>query len=478
MLHNHVATTQRRAARRDGVDSLLELVRSPRWLSAMVKGNGINDESVSLQRDDVGPQQFKNGEIHDWYRLVLGYSDHLVGALLDEFKLGPEAAVLDPFSGAGTTAVECKKRGINCWAVDANPSSCFATKAKTNWRIDRSELVRLGLEITSAFQKRRGNLRLLESDRTTLYVTTSGMVKRGWITRSRLFDVIALKHAIDEFTSASRVRELLRLAAMHVLVHTASNVRFGPELYCGQPRNDPVLDAFLHRVLSMAADLEATDVCPPAETFVRCADSRKLSAKLINAPSAGFDAVITSPPYPAEHDYTRNSRLELAYLENVRDVMSLRYVKRSMVRSHTKGIYKTDCDDVHVTDFSRLQRIVRRIEKQLAWKTASKPATDKTRDCGFERLYGKVTQEYFGGMRRHFRALRPLLKDSAHCAYVVGDQSSYFQIKIPTAKLLGEIAATEGFEVTEIRKWRERWSTGTKRFLKEHILFFRPSTPA
>jgi adenine-specific DNA methylase len=226
----------------------------------------------------------------------------------------------------------------------------------------------------------------------------------------------------------------------------------------------------------MASDLEATDACPPAEVFVHCGDSRTLSAKLLlNAPLGGFDAVITSPPYPTEHDYTRNSRLELAYLECVRDKTSLREVKRGMVRSHTKGIYNTDTDDMQVRDYERLQRIVRRIENKVARKIAKKAASDKSRDCGFERLYGKVTQEYFGGMRRHFRAVRPLLKVSARCAYIVGDQSSYFQVKIPTAELLGEIAITEGFEVTEIRKWRERWSTGTKRFLTEHILLLRPS---
>lgn len=454
---------------------MLELVQSPRWLQVMLKADSSTQEGVFKREVTVAPQQFKNGEIHDWYRLVLGYSDHLVAALLDEFALGPAATVLDPFSGAGTTAVECKKRGISCWAVDANPSSCFATRTKTNWRIDRSEIVRLGLEITSAFSSTRMNVRSLEADATVSYLVSSGMVNRGWIGRDRLLDVIALKHAIDALVPERRTRELFRLAAMHVLVQTASNVRFGPELYCGQPRSDPVIDAFLHRVLSMATDLEATDACPPADIFVRCADSRKLSAKRIKAPSVGFDAVITSPPYPTEHDYTRNSRLELAYLECVYDRPSLRLVKRGMVRSHTKGIYKTDSDDVHVSDCERLQRIVRRIENKVARKIAKKAASDKSRDCGFERLYGKVTQEYFGGMRRHFRAVRPLLKDSARCAYVVGDQCSYFQIKIPTAELLGEIACAEGFEVTEIRKWRDRWSTGTKRFLKEHILLLRPS---
>src|ERR1700722_3184293 len=91
------------------------------------------------------PQTFLNGEVHDWYRLVLGFSDHLVASLIQEFDLSAGSTVLDPFSGSGTTAVECKKRGINCVAVDANPVGCFASHVKTNWALNRDWLMLLSL---------------------------------------------------------------------------------------------------------------------------------------------------------------------------------------------------------------------------------------------------------------------------------------------------------------------------------------------
>jgi hypothetical protein len=85
-------------------------------------------------------------------------------------------------------------------------------------------------------------------------------------------------------------------------------------------------------------------------------------------------------------------------------------------------------------------------------------------------LYGTVVREYFGGMRRHFRSLRPLLKSGAKLAYVVGDQSSYLRVHIPTAELLSDIAAREGLKTNEIRKWRGRFSSTTKTELEEHVL--------
>src|ERR1035441_2371862 len=89
----------------------------------------------------IHPQAFKNGEVHDWYKLVLGYSDHLVAGIVREFQLSPGSTVLDPFCGSGTTAVECKKLGVDCWAVDANPASCFAARVKTNWRLLPTKLI-------------------------------------------------------------------------------------------------------------------------------------------------------------------------------------------------------------------------------------------------------------------------------------------------------------------------------------------------
>ncbi len=64
-----------------------------------------------------------------------GYSDHLVSALLDRFELTHTDHVLDPFCGAETTLVECMKRRVSAVGIDANPSGCFATRVKTNWKL-------------------------------------------------------------------------------------------------------------------------------------------------------------------------------------------------------------------------------------------------------------------------------------------------------------------------------------------------------
>jgi SAM-dependent methyltransferase len=88
----------------------------------------------------VGPQELENGQIHDWYRIVHGYSDHLVSGLLAEFDIDRKDLVLDPFCGTGTTLVECMKKSISSVGVDANPSSCFAARVKTKWDLSTALL--------------------------------------------------------------------------------------------------------------------------------------------------------------------------------------------------------------------------------------------------------------------------------------------------------------------------------------------------
>lgn len=92
---------------------------------------------------------------------------------------------------------------------------------------------------------------------------------------------------------------------------------------------------------------------------------------------------------------------------------------------------------------------------------------------GFEKLYGKVTKLYFGGMARHLESLRPVLRPNARLAYVVGDQASYLRVMIRTGKILGDIAKEFGYEVERIDLFRTRLATATKKQLREEVIILR-----
>ena len=301
-------------------------------------------------------------------------------------------------------------------------------------------------------------------DPTYKYLETFGFLERGWISEEPLRKVIAAKKSISGLSADAPYKQLFTLALMSVLVNSASNVKFGPEIYCSTSKSDSaVLEDVLTKVREMSAELSiVSGIVLPAFTMVLNGDSRECS-KVIRAHSKRkFAAVICSPPYPTEHDYTRNSRLELALLEEVTNIESLRLIKRQMIRSHTKNIYKADDDAALVASIPEIQRIATRLDRKSA-RSGS----------GFVRYYPFVVREYFGGMYRHFQSVVPLLKEGANCAYVVGDQCSYLKEFIPTAELLSIVAAKAGLETVEIRRWRARKSTTGKRRIDEKILLLK-----
>jgi hypothetical protein len=414
---------------------------------------------------DTAPQAFRNGEIHDWYRTVWGYSDHLVASLLNEFASQGSVRVLDPFCGSGTTLVECMKNGVDSAGVDANPVSCFVAKAKTNWTL-QPERLRALLEDVEDVYLHRNNFDL-RKDKTFEYLHASGMVDRGWISVGPLKRILAIKLSIRELRTSRQYKDALTVALLDTLIRCASNVRFGPELYCGPRRKYVrVFSQFAKRVLAIADDLQIAQ--RSAMKFGTAAviegdarDCRDLSPAL-GRPK--FSHVICSPPYPAEHDYTRNARLELALLECVSGSETLRAIKRTMMRSHTKNIYSKDEDAAYAEGTPMLARLVREIDNRASTKTH-----------GFAKLYSRVTREYFGGMARHLMNLHAILTPRAVLAYVVGDQSSYLQVQIPTARILGHLAQRCGYELLEIRQWRSRPTPSSHRTIKENVLVLRRS---
>jgi hypothetical protein len=174
--------------------------------------------------------------------------------------------------------------------------------------------------------------------------------------------------------------------------------------------------------------------------------------------------VITSPPYPNEKDYTRTTRLESVLLGFIQSKADLQALKRDLVRSNTRGVYKADTDDEWVSSHAEIQRIAGAIEKR-------RQELGKT--SGFERLYHRVTKLYFGGMMRHLEELRTVLRPGAQLAYVVGDQASYLRIMIRTGQLLASIAEPLGYEVVAIDLFRTRLATATKEQLREEVVVLR-----
>ncbi|MGD1156537.1 MAG: DNA methyltransferase [Terriglobia bacterium] len=415
---------------------------------------------------------------HDWYRFVLSFPPHLVRDYIDRFGLNSDTRVLDPFCGTGTTLVECKKLGIPSIGIEPNPVPFFASEVKVAWTVDPDAFLDHAMEVGHLTSEKLESQGIEDGDDFPLFRTRVKHQKvppQLWTLPPEAHDLLLAESIsplplhktlvlLETLTNQSdeRFSRYERLALAKALVSVISNLHFGPEVGIGPPKKDaPVVSAWLNVVRTMVDDLRTLRGKAHVQTLVYRADARQLRSVL--RPTS-IDAVITSPPYPNEKDYTRTTRLESVLLGFVRNKQDLRCLKQTLLRSNTRGVYKADQDDLLVADNKEIQRIADAIERRRI---------ELGKTSGFERLYPRVTKLYFGGIARHLSELRSVLRPGAQLAYVVGDQASYLRVMIRTGQLIAEIARGLGYEVIDIDLFRTRLATATREQLREEVVILR-----
>jgi DNA modification methylase len=409
-------------------------------------------------------------KFHDWYRFVLSYPPHLVRDYIEDFGLTSDDLLLDPFSGTGTTILEAKIQGIPSIGIEANPVAHFAGSVKTSWDVDIDQLKKITekvrTEVTKTFKREGisdqpseenlafGNLKGFNEEQANVILTDS-------ISPLPLHKCLTLLQSINKHKKTP-FYQYLALALANAAVYEFSNLRFGPEVGVGKIKVDyAVLESWYSQISKMISDLESKVGMESVRANIILNDAREVGSLL--APNS-ISAVITSPPYPNEKDYTRTTRLESVLLGFINNKKELQTFKRGLLRSNTRGVYKGDTDDLYVANFPEIQKIASDIELRRL---------ELGKDSGFEKLYHTVTKLYFGGMAKHLTELKKVLKPGAQLAYVVGDQASFLRVMIRTGHLLGEIAESLGYELVRIDLFRTRFSTATKSDLNEEVVILR-----
>jgi DNA modification methylase len=419
---------------------------------------------------------------HNWYNFVLGYSPQFPNFMLDREKVTNSDFVIDPFMGTGTTMIACKQRGIRSLGVDANDFMVDTARVKLNWTVDiralKIFLDKLIERVQYEFQRYPTQVQLepvvLQQGLFDIPKITGDGVTHSWetlvkrrpsmllpkyISDKPLGRLFIIADAIKTETPIGEIQNFFNLA-LDSLIVPVSNVRYGPGFGMIKPKTDmPVLELFIEKANRMIRDLQG--VSPfQAQTYseVVLGDTRQL-LQFCKPNSATF--MITSPPYPGDHEYTKHTRLELLFRGYATTHEQFQVIKRRMIRASTTNIYREDQEGSHVRDLTNLQNLTQLIQDRLDEDSAT---------SGFEKLYTKLVWEYFGGMDRALRDCLKVLQPGGKIALLVSDSHAFKMVHIETAALLREIGIRVGFQDSEIILWQFKPSTSHQYALRENIL--------
>lgn len=416
-----------------------------------------------------------NFPFHNWFNFVLGYSPEFPNYVIKREGVDNRHFVVDPFMGSGTTLVCCKENKIKSAGIDANDFFQFAAETKLNWDVDIPK-IRLAREnllsrIAACFndfawpadsgqslflnKKKRGDFKKYARE------NRPEMLPDKYISDAPFSKIHIIKKEICGFPrKKNSVAEKLFLLALAKITLPSSNVRYGPGFGIIPPREDAdVLTLFRKQTDTMISDLSSiSQNTRKTQSRTYLGDARELS-KILEPKSVDF--MITSPPYPGDHEYTKHSKLELILLDHADDINKFRVIKKRMLRGSTTNIYKEDEEGELIKDIKSIQKITNEIDKRLKKDGAT---------SGFEKLYTKLIWEYFGGMYKVFLEAHKVLRPGGKFMLLVSDSHAFKMVHIETAKLLGEVAKKAGFKKSHIELWQYKISTSHKYKLLENIL--------
>lgn len=361
----------------------------------------------------VTPQSLATAPIHRWFVFPHSFGRELVWRLLEEWDLGPEDHILDPFVGAGTTLLAAKEKGIPATGVDLTPLAVFVSCTKlADFTVN--EIQKANERIIARFLKN-----------VSPVVQSGDPVLLKWFTPEVLHRLLTLKIAI--LTEGNeRLKDFFFLGLLAILSEFSLAVRDGGWLRWRQRAIDPeaILPRFQTQIAHMVSDLLLVNIPDrEADYQIFLGDARTLEI------NGEYSAVITSPPYPNRHDYSRIFNVELCFaFLNQGEVKDLRH--RSF-RSHVEAR-----PFIGKHNFEPPQRLLEILEALKAKHV--------------DRRVPIMLSGYFEDLYHTLCSLKRVITKGGKLAFVVGNVR-YKGEMIQVDELLAELAQRAGYQ------WIKTW---------------------
>jgi hypothetical protein len=380
----------------------------------------------------ISPQRNQYIPIHNWYTFKHGYSRDLAVNLIANFNLLEGSWVLDPFCGGGTTLLTCRELGINSRGFDILPFSVFLSNVKIEDYDDRELLQQLKI--------------LRRDSKVHRYETVLPdipLVNKAFQPGIKS-ELLLLKHKI-EMIDDPKIRSFFNLGFLGILESVSNTSKTGGFLRIvdRDVSSSDVQNLFFSRVTSMINDVKEYNKATQkkANSLAKIGDARKPPT------TRKYDAIITSPPYPNRHDYTRIYSLEMIFdfISNNDELKKIRY---ETIRSHVEARKKYEA-----TGYKKpivLDNLITEVRKN---------GTNNPQVIG-------MLEGYFEDMYLSLSEICRCLKQKGKVGFVVSNVR-FAGVNILVDEILSEIGAQVGLTPKEI--WVVRYRGNSSQQMRDYM---------
>ncbi len=369
---------------------------------------------------------------HNLYRYPTKYIPEIPRWAIHKYT-SPEGIVMDPFCGSGTTNLEASLEGHPNFGFDVNPFSVLLARVKNTplspARITEAREIFTNLLSTIGFNKTSEDPVCSEPALPNL---------EHWFPRENVQQLSCFKAGILDVDNVE-LREFFWIVFARVLKRCSFSDDQSPKPYVstkhpkipGNPREE-LQKSF---EFCLAAKEELSKVIPEclSKFGVRNSVQEKENTSIFSFQSnpaefqefrGKIDLAVTSPPYINAFDLVRTFKIELYWLDFLRNPSEANAFKREFLGTEkiAAETYQTPVEPLEIPE---LDEKIRQI-----W----------TKD----RLRGHVVARFFRDYETHFDFMRASLRSGGRYVIVIGD-SKIRGITIKSAQLLGLLAEKHSF---------------------------------
>lgn len=402
----------------------------------------VNKNSIQFKPIHVDKSTFKGGliaPVHNWFRLTPSFGPPLVNYMLDAMGYQKGQKVLDPFSGACTTQIQCKLMGIPSYGFEINPLLYFVGNTSLDWNFDKSVLNKELQDINKLYLSNEKHFLSAQIDDLSIPKIHNPF---RWWREDVLRKMLCLKGVI-QFISGS-IRDFFTLAFVCCLVPDLTNItlnRLQLHFINRDDDNIDVIGAFNEKTKMMINDIGKVIDSKDVISKIYCCDSTCLGSSVDDLT---VDYIVTSPPYSNRYSYVWNTRPHLYFF----DFFSEPKEASDLDKKTIGGTWGSATSCLQKGFIEPLNDAVGKAVKKVIYSIREK-----------DNLMANYVMKYFNMLATQILQAEKVLSSKGKVAYVMGN-SRIKGVYVNTDEILQSIFLNSdlGYKSARIERFRRRHS--------------------